>query len=288
MHTPGFESIQTVMARVVDRVDALHRLTADGKIAGVATGLRDLDRMLLGLQPGKLAIVAGGFMAGKTAFMVNAAVHATCAAGLAVGVFTLESDSFSLARRILANAGAMDGHRLRTGDLPGEYWPKMTDALKRLEGARLQIAGPDGLDTVKGLCARAEALAVQYASLDLLAVDNIRLLRDADAARCLKRLAQALRCPVLATTPLGGPARSGGKGRPLLQGIPGEFADDADVVLLIDREELRYPGSCEAGTATVTVARHRNGPMGTVRLAFDRATARFSDFDDRPGLQPAR
>ena len=154
----GFQEIQPLLSQVVERIDELYHREGGSDITGIPTGFTDLDRMTSGLHPGDLVIVAGRPSMGKTAFSMNIAEHVAIEQGLPVAVFSMEMGAVQLAMRMLGSVGMLDQHRMRTGKLLADDWPRVTHAVQRMQNAQLFIDETPGL-TVVELRARARRLA---------------------------------------------------------------------------------------------------------------------------------
>src|SRR5690606_23694423 len=154
----GFQEIQPLLTQVVERIDELYNRDSTSDITGVPTGFADLDRMTSGLQPGDLVIVAGRPSMGKTAFSVNIGENVAIESGLPVAVFSMEMGGTQLAMRMLGSVGRLDQHRLRTGRLVDEDWPRLTHAIQKMNDAQLYIDETPALSPIE-LRARSRRLA---------------------------------------------------------------------------------------------------------------------------------
>ncbi|HEY1181337.1 MAG TPA: DnaB-like helicase C-terminal domain-containing protein, partial [Rhodocyclaceae bacterium] len=166
----GWVAVQPLLTQVVERIDELYSRENQGEITGVPTGFIDLDRMTSGLQPGDLVIVAGRPSMGKTAFSVNIGENVAIEAGLPVAVFSMEMGGAQLAMRMLGSVGQLDQHRLRTGRLNDEDWPRLTHAIQKMNDAQLYIDETPALNPIE-MRARARRLARQCGKLGLIIVD---------------------------------------------------------------------------------------------------------------------
>ncbi|RZJ82718.1 MAG: replicative DNA helicase, partial [Massilia sp.] len=172
----GWNPIQPLLTQVVERIDELYSRENQGEITGVPTGFIDLDRMTSGLQPGDLVIVAGRPSMGKTAFSVNIGENVAIEAGLPVAVFSMEMGGAQLAMRMLGSVGQLDQHRLRTGRLNDEDWPRLTHAIQKMNDAQLYIDETPALNPIE-MRARARRLARQCGKLGLIIVDYLQLMQ---------------------------------------------------------------------------------------------------------------
>ncbi|HUW37636.1 MAG TPA: replicative DNA helicase [Rhodocyclaceae bacterium] len=287
----GFVAIQPLLGQVVDRIQELYEQENPSDVTGVPTGFADLDKMTSGLQPGDMIVVAGRPSMGKTAFALNIAEHVGVDLGLPVAIFSLEMSGPQLAMRFLSSVGRLDAHRIRTGRLNDDEWDKMTVALGKLHGAPIHIDETGALN-VTDLRARARRLARQFGGkLGLIVIDYLQLMtstRDnenrateiSEISRSIKALAKELQVPVIALSQLSRKVEERNDKRPLMSDLreSGAIEQDADIILMMYREEYYKPDTQEKGTAEVIIGKHRNGPTGTVRLTFLGEYTRFQSF----------
>lgn len=286
----GFQEIQPLLSQVVERIDELYHREGGSDITGIPTGFTDLDRMTSGLQAGDLVIVAGRPSMGKTAFAMNIAEHVAIEQGLPVAVFSMEMGAVQLAMRMLGSVGMLDQHRMRTGKLLADDWPRVTHAVQRMQNAQLFIDETPGL-TVVELRARARRLARQCGRLDLIVIDYLQLMSASGAgenrateiseiSRSLKSLAKELACPVVALSQLNRSLEQRPNKRPIMSDLreSGAIEQDADLITFIYRDEVYNPDSPDKGTAEIIIGKQRNGPIGTVRLTFQGSSTRFQNF----------
>lgn len=291
----GFQEIQPLLSKVVERIDELYHREGDTDVTGIPTGFVDLDRMTSGLHPGDLAIVAGRPSMGKTAFSMNIAEHVAIEQGLPVAVFSMEMGAVQLAMRMLGSVGMLDQHRMRTGKLRAEDWPRVTHAVQRMQNAQVYIDETPGLTAVD-LRARARRLARQCGQLGLIVIDYIQLMSSSgrgenrateisDISRSLKSLAKELECPVVALSQLNRSLEQRPNKRPIMSDLreSGAIEQDADLILFIYRDEVYNPDSPDKGTAEIIIAKQRNGPIGTTRLTFQGESTRFLNFTGGTG-----
>lgn len=286
----GFHEIQPLLAQVVERIDELYHREGDSDVTGIPTGFIDLDRMTSGLQPGDLVIVAGRPSMGKTSFSMNIAENVAIEQGLPVAVFSMEMGAVQLAMRMLGSVGMLDQHRMRTGKLLTDDWPRVTHAVQRMQSAQVYIDETPGLTAVD-LRARARRLARQCGRLGLIVIDYIQLMSSSGAgenrateiseiSRALKSLAKELECPVVCLSQLNRSLEQRPNKRPVMSDLreSGAIEQDADVILFIYRDEVYNPDSPDKGTAEIIIGKQRNGPIGTVRLTFAGESTKFLNF----------
>jgi len=286
----GFQAIQPLLTQVVERIDELYNRDSTSDITGVPTGFVDLDRMTSGLQPGDLVIVAGRPSMGKTAFSINIGENVAIESGLPVAVFSMEMGGAQLAMRMLGSVGRLDQHRLRTGRLVDEDWPRLTHAIQKMNDAQLYIDETPALSSIE-LRARSRRLSRQCGKLGLIIIDYLQLMSANSAgenrateiseiSRNLKGLAKELNCPVIALSQLNRSLEQRPNKRPVMSDLreSGAIEQDADVILFIYRDEVYDKESKDKGIAEIIVAKQRNGPTGDVQLTFLGQYTKFENY----------
>ncbi|MGO4328670.1 replicative DNA helicase [Cupriavidus sp. 2TAF22] len=292
----GFQEIQPLLTQVVERIDELYHRDSSTDVTGVPTGFIDLDRMTSGMQAGDLIIVAGRPSMGKTAFSLNIGEHVAVEQGLPVAVFSMEMAGTQLAMRMLGSVGRLDQHRLRTGRLLDEDWPRLTHAIQRMNDAQLFIDETPALSSME-LRARSRRLARQCGQLGLIIIDYLQLMSGSgggenrateisEISRSLKGLAKELNCPVIALSQLNRSLEQRPNKRPVMSDLreSGAIEQDADVILFIYRDEVYNPDSQDKGTSEIIIGKQRNGPIGTVRLTFLGQFTKFDNFSGGPAF----
>ena len=291
--TQGFQPMQPLLMEVVTRIDELYNRDNPNEVTGVATGFTDVDNKTSGLQPGDLIIVAGRPSMGKTAFSLNIAENVALDANLSVAVFSMEMGASQLVMRMLGSVGRLDQHKLRTGRISEDDWPRLTHALGRLNEAPLYIDESPGL-TAMEVRARARRLARQCKDdkpLGLIVVDYLQLMSGtgsgenrateiSDISRSLKGLAKELHVPVIALSQLNRSLEQRPNKRPVMSDLreSGAIEQDADVILFIYRDEVYNPDSQDKGKAEIIIGKQRNGPIGMVPLVFLGEYTRFENY----------
>lgn len=287
-HGSGPTSIRTLLARAVQRVDELFH--SDEPITGLPTGYQDLDHLTSGLQPSDLVVVAGRPSMGKTAFAINIAEHAAIKNQKPVLIFSMEMPGESLAIRMLSSLGRIDQHRMRTGKLNDEDWPRITSAVSVLSETKMFIDDTPGLSPVD-IRARARRVAREHGQLGLIVVDYLQLMQVSgfrenrtaeisEISRSLKSLAKELHVPVIALSQLNRGLEQRTDKRPVMSDLreSGAIEQDADLILFIYRDEVYNENSPNKGTAEIIIAKQRNGPIGKVNLTFLGKYTRFENF----------
>ncbi|OZI33853.1 replicative DNA helicase [Bordetella genomosp. 10] len=286
----GWHEIQPLLTQVVERIDELYHRDTESDVTGVPTGFTDLDKMTSGLQGGDLIIVAGRPSMGKTTFSMNIGEHIAIEQGLPVAVFSMEMGAVQLAMRMLGSVGLLDQHRMRTGKLTAEDWPRVTHAVQMMQDAQVYIDETPALSAME-VRARARRLARQCGQLGLIIIDYMQLMAGnggsenrateiSEISRSLKGLAKELNCPLIALSQLNRSLEQRPNKRPVMSDLreSGAIEQDADLILFIYRDEVYNPDSPDKGTAEIIIGKQRNGPIGTVRLTFQGMSTRFLNF----------
>ena len=285
----GFVDIQPLLKQVVERIEILYNQDNPSDVTGIATGFHDLDQKTSGFQPGDLIIVAGRPSMGKTAFSLNIAEHVALELKKAVAVFSMEMGGAQLAMRMLGSVGRLDQHKVRTGRLGDEDWPKLTHALGRLNDAPVFIDESAALNVME-LRARARRLHRQGGGLGLIVIDYLQLMSAtshgenrateiSEISRSLKALAKELQVPVVALSQLNRSLeqRPNPHKRPVMSDLreSGAIEQDADLILFIYRDEVYNPDTQDKGIAEIIISKQRNGPIGKIDLTFLGEYTRF-------------
>jgi len=288
----GFMGVQEIIRESFGSIDAL--LQRGRRITGLDTQYPDLDQLTSGFQKSDLIIIAARPSMGKTAFAMNIAENAAIEDQKTVAVFSLEMSKEALLQRMLCSAARVDSHRFRTGSLWQDDMRKITQAVEKLAQAPVFIDDTPGIG-VSEMRAKARRLLQSRGALDLIVVDYLQLMsgggrryenrtQEVSAiSRGLKALAKELAVPVVALSQLSRAPESRGASdhRPQLADLreSGSIEQDADVVAFIFREEVYKPDDPELdGVAELIVRKQRNGPTGTVKLAFLKSSTRFESL----------
>jgi replicative DNA helicase len=287
----GFVELQPLLTQVVERIELLYKRDNPSDVTGVPTGFADLDRMTSGLQEGDLVVIAGRPSMGKTALALNVAEHIALSSKLPVGVFSMEMGATQLAMRLIGSVGRLDQHRIRTGQLTPDDWERLSEALGRLSDAAIHVDETAALNALE-LRARARRLARQYGGkLGAIVVDYLQLMQAvaqgenrateiSEISRSLKALAKELKVPVLALSQLNRSLEQRPNKRPIMSDLreSGAIEQDADLILFIYRDEVYNEDTQDKGVAEIIIGKQRNGPIGTVRLAFLGQYTRFENL----------
>lgn len=285
--TKDFVSIAEVLDQFFDRLNYIdqHR----GEVVGVPTGFSDLDQLTGGLQRSDLIILAARPSVGKSAFSLGMAYGAAVTHGKTVGIFTLEMSAEQLVQRLLSTETGVDSHRLRLGHINDGEWDRISRAFGRLGEANIFIDDTAGA-SIMDVRSKARRLQAEH-GLDLLIVDYLQLMSGkrsenrvqeiSEISRGLKGLARELNVPVVALSQLSRAVETRADHRPMLSDLreSGSIEQDADIVMFIFREDVYDDDTEKKGIAEIIVAKHRNGPVGSVHLRFFSQTARFADLE---------
>jgi replicative DNA helicase len=283
----SFVGIKDLLVKAVDRIDSLFQ--SDAPYTGTPTGFSDFDDMTSGLQGSDLVIVAGRPSMGKTTFAMNIAENAAIKHKVPVAVFSMEMPGEQLAMRMMSSLGRIDQHRVRTGKLEDDDWPRLTSAVGILAEAPIFIDDTPGL-TPTELQARARRLKREH-DLGMIVLDYLQLMQVpgnkenrateiSEISRSLKSLAKELNVPVIALSQLNRGLEQRPNKRPVMSDLreSGAIEQDADVIVFIYRDEVYNEDSPDKGSAEIIIGKQRNGPIGTVRLTFLGQYTRFENF----------
>ncbi len=290
----GFRNIRSLLSAAVDRIDQLFQ--QDDPITGVPTGFADLDTKTAGLQPSDLVIVAGRPSMGKTTLAMNFAENAAIRHQIPVAIFSMEMPGEQLALRMMSSLGHIDQHKIRTGKLQDDDWPRLTSAVSLLDTAPLFIDDTPALSPTE-MRARARRLKREH-DIGMIIIDYLQLMQVANTrenrateiseiSRNLKALAKELNVPVIALSQLNRGLEQRTDKRPVMSDLreSGAIEQDADVIIFIYRDEVYNEDSPQKGMAEVIIGKQRNGPIGTCHLTFRGQFTRFENYaeDTYPG-----
>jgi replicative DNA helicase len=285
----GPEPINPLLKRAVDRIDELFN-NAD-TLTGITTGFDDLDERTGGLQKSDLVIVAARPSMGKTTFAMNLVENALMATERPILVFSLEMPADQLITRMLSSLGRINQTRVRNGQLEEDDWPRLTTAVNMLKNKPLFIDDQPGISPNE-MRARARRLVREQGDLALIMVDYLQLMtlktgrsegrtqEISEISRSLKALAKEMNCPVVALSQLNRSLEQRPNKRPVNSDLreSGAIEQDADVIMFIYRDEVYNEDSPDKGIADIIIGKQRNGPIGSVRLAFIGQYTRFENL----------
>ncbi|MHB1951552.1 MAG: replicative DNA helicase [Acidiferrobacteraceae bacterium] len=280
------QPLKTLITKAVNRIDELSR--SPNAITGLSSGFSDLDDMTSGLQRSDLIIVAGRPSMGKTSLAMNIVENAAVGSKVPVAVFSMEMPGEQLAMRMLASLGRINAHKVRTGRLEDEDWPRLTSAMGMLTDAPIFIDDTPALTPIE-LRSRARRLKREH-GIGLVVIDYLQLMQGAESenratevsgiTRSLKSLAKELDVPLIAMSQLNRSLEQRPNKRPVMSDLreSGAIEQDADVIFFIYRDEVYNEDSPDKGTAEVIIGKQRNGPIGKVRLTFLGEYTRFENY----------
>jgi len=275
---------------VKDSIETIDRLYQKKEhVTGVPTGFIDFDIKTAGLQSSDLIVIAGRPSMGKSALAIGVAEYAGIVEKIPLVIFSLEMSKEQLVQRMLCSHAKVDAHKVRTGYLATSDWPRLTAAAGKLSEARIFIDDAPAISVME-LRAKARRLKA-HQDIKLIILDYLQLMRGSsnienrqqeisEISRSLKALARELHVPIIAISQLSRAVEARTDHRPLLSDLreSGAIEQDADVVVLILREEYYNPTPDNQGIAEVIIAKQRNGPVGTLKLAFIKEYARFENI----------
>ncbi|WP_167261560.1 replicative DNA helicase [Alkalibacillus almallahensis] len=286
-----FRNIKDVLVNVYDNIEQLHYNDED--VTGVATGFNDLDNITSGFQKNDLVIIAARPSVGKTAFALNIAQNVAINSQENVALFSLEMGGEQLVSRMLCAEGNIDAQRLRTGKLEDEDWGKLTMAMGSLSNAGIYIDDTPGIkiNEIRSKCRRLK----QDQGLGMIMIDYLQLIQGSpggsesrqqevsEISRSLKALALELGVPVIALSQLSRGVEQRQDKRPIMSDLreSGSIEQDADIVGFLYRDDYYEEESEKENIIEIIIAKQRNGPVGTVELAFVKEYNKFVDLDRR-------
>ncbi|MFA5357006.1 MAG: replicative DNA helicase [Candidatus Omnitrophota bacterium] len=282
-----FAHLKEIVKDSIENIDRLYQKKAH--VTGVPTGYIDFDNKTSGLQDSDLIIVAGRPSMGKSALALGMAEYAGVIEKIPIAFFSLEMSKEQLVQRMLCSHAKVDAHKVRTGYLSPSDWPRLTAAAGKLSEAPIFIDDSPGISVME-LRAKARRLKAHH-DIKLIILDYMQLMRGSgseesrqqeisDISRSLKSLARELNVPIIAISQLSRAVESRTDHRPQLSDLreSGAIEQDADVVVLILREEYYKPGPDNEGIAEVIIAKQRNGPVGSIKLSFIKEYTRFENL----------
>lgn len=290
-NTGGFISIKDALIETYDRIEMLQH--HKGEVTGIPTGFVELDKMTAGFQRSDLIIVAARPSVGKTAFALNISQNVATRTGENVAIFSLEMGAGQLVQRMLCAEGNIDAQRMRTGALTPEDWQKLTMAMGSLSKAGIYIDDSPGVKVsdIRAKCRRLK----QEKGLGLIMIDYLQLIEGSgrrgenrqqevsEISRSLKAIARELDVPVIALSQLSRGVESRQDKRPMMSDIreSGSIEQDADIVAFLYRDDYYDKESENQNIIEIIIAKQRNGPVGTVELAFIKEYNKFVNLERR-------
>jgi len=290
-----FALLRDILSAYMNKLDQLHERR--GTIVGVPTGFTDLDHLTGGLQKSDLIILAARPAIGKTSLALTMAHNTAIKHQRSVAIFSLEMSKEQLVQRLLSMDAAIDQQRLRTGWIEDDEWERIVYAMGTLSEANIWIDDTAGISTVE-MRSKARRLHAER-NIDLIIVDYLQLMQSmsgsgkrnenrvqeiSEISRNLKSLARELNVPVLALAQLSRAVESRQSKVPQLSDLreSGSIEQDSDIVMFIYRDDVYNPETERKNIADIIVAKHRNGPVGTISLYFQASQTRFHDLELTP------
>ncbi|GAB0170241.1 replicative DNA helicase [Lysinibacillus sp. CTST325] len=284
-----FKHVKDVLVETFDNIEKLQ--SQKGDVTGIPTGFRDLDNITAGFQRNDLIIVAARPSVGKTAFALNVAQSVAVQARENVAIFSLEMGAEQLVMRMLCAEGNIDAQVLRTGALTTEDWGKLTMAMGSLSNSGIFIDDTPGV-RINEIRAKCRRLAQEH-GLGMILIDYLQLIQGSgkpgenrqqevsEISRSLKGLARELKVPVIALSQLSRGVEQRQDKRPMMSDLreSGSIEQDADIVAFLYRDDYYDKESESKNMIEIIIAKQRNGPTGTVTLAFKKEFNKFINVD---------
>lgn len=282
-----FVSISQIVIQTLESIEAAAR--SQGSVTGIPTGFLDLDYKMSGLQPSDLILVAARPSMGKTAFVLNIAEHVVLKEEVPTAIFSLEMSKDQLVKRMLAMNSKVDSQKIRSGELEDEDWTMLAHSAQAIGSSGLIIDDTPGI-SITELRSKCRKYKLEH-NLGLIIIDYLQLMTGggrsesrqqeiSEISRSLKALAREINAPVIALSQLSRAVEQRPDKRPMLSDLreSGAIEQDADVVMFIYRDEYYNHDSEDVGTAEIIIGKQRNGPTGTVKLAWQSQYTKFQNL----------
>lgn len=282
-----FEPLSDVLERGFLEIERL--FNNKGDITGVGSGFMDLDSKTSGFQKGDMVLIAARPSMGKTTFALNIAEHAALREGKSVVIFSLEMSKEQLAYKLLCSEANVDLLKLRTGALEDDDWENIARATGPLSKAKIYIDDTAGVSVME-MRSKCRRLKIEY-GIDMILIDYLQLMSGSnpdnrqqevsEISRSIKALAKEMECPVIALSQLSRAPEQRADHRPMLSDLreSGSIEQDADLVMFLYRDEYYNKETDDKNIAECIVAKQRNGPVGTVKLAFLGQLSKFANLE---------
>lgn len=287
-----FVSIREVVFKSLESIEAAAK--NKGSVTGVATGFYDLDYKTAGLQPSDLILIAARPSMGKTAFVLNIAEHVVLKGDVTTAIFSLEMSKDQLVKRIMAMHSKVNSQAIRTGELSDEDWLKLVDSARMIGNSNLIIDDTSSI-SISELRSKCRKYKLEH-NLGLVIIDYLQLMSGSkksesrqqeisEISRSLKGLARELSVPVIALSQLSRAVEQRPDKRPMLSDLreSGAIEQDADIVMFLYRDDYYNHDSEEAGISEIIIGKQRNGPTGTVKLAWLSQYTKFANLERQNG-----
>ena len=294
--TSNFVPVRQVVLNAMERIEAAARVK--GTVTGLPTGFMDLDRQTAGFQRSDMILIAARPSMGKTALALNIAEHLVMHENKCIAIFSLEMSKEQLMNRLLAMESRVDSQKIRTGTMSDQEWGDLIEAAGALGESKLILDDTPAI-TVPELRSKCRRYKMEF-GLEMIMIDYLQLMSGSGAragesrqqeiseiSRSLKAVARELDVPVIALSQLSRAVEQRPNKRPLLSDLreSGAIEQDADLVMFIYRDEYYNPDTEDKNMAEIIIAKHRNGPVGTIKLGWTPALTRFTNLETRPEYQ---
>lgn len=289
-NTDDFVPVRQIVMNAMDRIEMAAK--NKGNVTGIPTGFIDLDYRTAGLQPSDLILVAARPSMGKTAFELNLAQYMAFRKNMTVALFSLEMSKEQLVNRMFSQESGVDAQKLRTGQLNDQEWERLIESAGTIGKSNLIIDDTPGI-SISELRSKCRKYKLEH-NMSIIMIDYLQLMTGggrmesrqqeiSDISRSLKALARELNVPVVALSQLSRAVEQRPDHRPMLSDLreSGAIEQDADVVMFLYRDDYYNHDSPEAGISEVIIAKQRNGPIGTVKLAWLPEYTRFANLETR-------
>lgn len=282
-----YEPLSNVLERGFLEIERL--FNNKGSITGVGSGIRDLDAKTSGFQKGDMVLIAARPSMGKTTFALNIAEYAALREGKSIVIFSLEMSKEQLAYKLLCSEASVDMLKLRTGNLDDDDWERIARATGPLSKAKIIIDDTAGLSVME-MRSKCRKIKMEH-GIDLILIDYLQLMSGSSSenrqqevseiSRSIKALAKEMECPVIALSQLSRAPEQRADHRPMLSDLreSGSIEQDADVVMFLYRDEYYNKESEEKGIGECIIAKQRNGPVGTVKMAWIGEHSKFANLE---------
>ncbi|MDF2587289.1 MAG: replicative helicase [Anaerocolumna sp.] len=287
-NTGDFVSIKEIVFKSLESIESAAK--NKGSVTGVSTGFYDLDYKTAGLQPSDLILIAARPSMGKTAFVLNIAEHAVMRSNVTTAIFSLEMSKDQLVKRIMAMHSKVDSQSIRTGDLSDEDWLKLVESARAIGNSNLIIDDTSSI-SIGELRSKCRKFKLEH-NLGLVIIDYLQLMSGSkksesrqqeisEISRSLKGLAREINAPIIALSQLSRAVEQRPDKRPMLSDLreSGAIEQDADVVMFIYRDDYYNRDSEDAGISEIIIGKQRNGPVGTVKLAWLSQYTKFANLE---------
>lgn len=283
-----YESLANVLERGFLEIERL--FNNKGSITGVGSGIRDLDAKTSGFQKGDMVLIAARPSMGKTTFSLNIAENVALREGKSVVIFSLEMSKEQLAYKLLCSEANVDMLKLRTGNLDDDDWERIARATGPLSKAKIYIDDTAGLSVME-MRSKCRKIKMEH-GIDMILIDYLQLMSGSagsesrqqevsEISRSIKALAKEMECPVIALSQLSRAPEQRADHRPMLSDLreSGSIEQDADVVMFLYRDEYYNKETEEKNIGECIIAKQRNGPVGTVKMAWIGAHSKFANLE---------